>query len=384
MKFGGAAVADAAGIRRTAALVRAELPRAPVVVVSALAGVTDALLAAAEAAAAGAGEQAVAAIVARHRAVAGELAIAPRGLDDALAGLVADARALARAARVTPAARDAFLAHGERCSAQLLAAALVAEGVPAEALDAGAAGLCTDDHHGAARPRPDAARMRAAIAATAGVAVVQGFVGRTAQGAITTLGRNGSDLTAALFAQALGADEIQVWKDVPGVCVADPRLVPRARRIAAMTPASALALAACGSRIVHPGALACAAAAEIPLVVRGVASPGDPGTRIAADAPSPRGVLAIGHAGPGDEAAVEAFAALRATAAASGGGLVGLVGEPAALAEAVAPAARALAQAGVGVHAADSSPAGDAIAFAVPAAEVHRSVALLHDRFFRA
>jgi aspartate kinase len=386
MKFGGAAVADAAGIRRVVALVQAERARAPVVVVSALAGATDALLAAADAAAAGAGEQAVAALVARHRAVAGELGLPPAVVDDAFAGLAELARGLRLVGAVAPRLRDEFVAFGERASARLVAAALATAGTAAAALDAGAAGVVTDDRFGAATPRPDAARMRAAVAAVAGVPVVEGFVGRDARGFVTTLGRNGSDVTAALFAAALGAEELQVWKDVGGVCAADPRVVPQARRLAALPPAVALALAACGSRIVHPDALAHAAAAGVPIVVRGIAAPAAAGTRIAADAPPPTGVLAIGHDEPGDPPApTGGFAALRANAAARGGALVGLVGAPATLGGlVVAAAARALTTGGVPVFAADSLPDGGAVAFAVPAASVRRAVTLLHDCFLAA
>lgn len=386
MKFGGAAVADAAGIRRVVARVQAERSRSPAVVVSALAGATDALLAAADAAAAGAGEQAIAAFVARHRAVASDLGLAPAVVDEACAGLADLARGLRLVGRVEPRLRDEFAAHGERASARLVAAALSAAGTPATALDAGAAGVVTDDRFGAATPQPDAPRLRAAVAAAAGVPVVEGFVGRDPRGFVTTLGRNGSDVTAAVLAQALGAEELQIWKDVAGVCAADPRAVPAARVLAALPPAHAAALAACGSRIVHPAALARAAAAGVPVVVRGVATPADPGTRIAADVPAPGGVLAIGHDEPGDPAVPSAdFAALRATAAARDGALVGVVGAAAALAATVvADAARALAAGGVPVFAADSLPTGEAVAFAVPAASVRRAVALLHDRFLAA
>ncbi len=387
MKFGGAAVADAAGIRRVVALVQAGRAASPVVVVvSALAGATDALLAAAAAAAAGAGDAAIAGLVARHRDVAHGLGLAPAVVDDAFAGLAELARGLRLVGAVTPRLRDEFVAHGERASARLVAAALRAAGTPAQALDAGEAGVVTDDRFGAATPRADADRMRMAVAAADGVPVVEGFVGRDARGFVTTLGRNGSDVTAALFATALAAAELQVWKDVAGVCAADPRVVPRARRLAALTPAAAMALAACGSRIVHPDALALAAQSGVPVVVRGVATPDDPGTRIAADAPPPVGALAIGHGEPGDPAApADGFAALRATAAAHGGALVGLVGAPAFLVgDGGGAAARALAAGGVSVLAADALPGGDAIAFAVPADRVRAAVALLHQRFFAA
>lgn len=385
MKFGGAALADAAGFRRVVGLVRGQLARRPVVVVSAIAGATDALLAAAAAAAAGLGERAVADLAARHRALAHELGVGAAAVDDALAQLGAAADALQRDGCVTPRNRDAVLAAGERCSARLLAAALAAAGVPAQALDAGHAGFVTDSVHGAATPQPDEPRMRAAIAAAVGVPVVEGFVGRDPHGAITTLGRNGSDWSAAWFAAALAADELQVWKDVAGVCVADPRLVPAAATLPTLPPAAALALAACGARIVHPRALALAAARGLPLVVRGVGSPADPGTRIAADAPPVAGVAAIGHDAPGDLSPDDGFAALRAAARMHGGALVGLVGQPGWLQHHIAgPAAAALAVAGVRVLASDALPDGAAIAFAVPAADVARSVALLHRRFFAA
>ena len=264
MKFGGTSVGGAAAIRRACDVVAARARRRPVVVVSAMAGVTDALLDAARMRA-GATE-AVDAVVDRHRAVLAELALAADLLDDLFAALrarvlsVTDERAGQRA--------DAVASFGERLSARVFAAALCAVDVPASPVDAFEAGLRTDSSFGRARPAPDDESLRLHLAGVRGVPVVTGFIGADEDGNITTLGRDGSDFTAALVGAAVGVEEVQIWTAVDGVHTADPRLVPPARPIRAISYSDLADLASFGSGLLHPAAVLPLQRADIPLRLR--------------------------------------------------------------------------------------------------------------------
>jgi aspartokinase/homoserine dehydrogenase 1 len=265
-KFGGSALADGAAIRRAAALVAERSPAPTVVVASALAGVTDELLAIARRAAAAHSVRAeITRLRDRHLEVVDDVLIADRArrarsfviaaFDElaALSGELRDAGALC------PRLVDVVLARGERLSAQLLAAALDVAGVPAIAVDATAI-IYTDGRHGHAAPHV-ARTTRAArqalkpLLARGVVPVVPGFIGRASDGGVVTLGRGGSDLTATLLARALDARQTILWKDVPGVLTADPRAVPDARLVSQITTREAAALASYGAKVLHPRAL---------------------------------------------------------------------------------------------------------------------------------
>ena len=241
-KFGGASLADAAAMRQAVRILADHAAEPTVVVVSAMAGVTDQLLTLAREAASGdltAPVRLVAALEAGYAAAAKTLLPAAiRKLF--LAWLKTDAaevRALATGLslvrELTPRSSDLLAARGERWSARLLAAALQAAGVPAVYVDATEL-IATDGAFGAASP--DFAGTETMAAAVlrphlkAGrVPIVPGFIGRTPDGGTATLGRGGSDLTATLLARALGASRVSLWKDVPGFLTADPRVVPDAR-----------------------------------------------------------------------------------------------------------------------------------------------------------
>jgi aspartate kinase len=294
MKFGGTSVGDAGTIRQVVQIVTGQLARRPVVVVSAHAGVTDALLAVAAQAPQGACDTQP--IAERHRAILRDLGL-PQGLLDPLLN---DLQDLARGLRLVGAAStkavDLMASYGERCSARTVAAALQKAGVPATAVDAFAAGLRTDSAFGRAKPLPDDGRIGQAIAEVEGVPVVTGFVGADVDGNITTLGRNGSDYSAALFGAALRVEEIQIWKDVDGVRTADPKLVPAARPIRTMAFEEACSLASFGSKVLHPAAMVPAMQRSIPLRVRNTQEPDAPGTTIEATAGADRpAVRAIAH-----------------------------------------------------------------------------------------
>ena len=294
MKFGGTSVGGVAAIRQAVEVVRRQLEREPVVVVSAHAGVTDALFAIARAATTGTSDTELIAV--RHRHILDGLGLDQHLLDPLLDELRDLARGVRLVGEATPKVIDAVVSYGERLSARVVAAALTAGGMPATAVDSFDAGMLTDSSFGRARPLPDEGRMLRHLQSVVGVPVLTGFLGADSDGNITTLGRNGSDYSAALIGVALNADEIQIWKDVDGVHTADPRLVKDAQPIRRMSFADVADLASFGSNVLHPAAMVPAMQHGIPLRVRNTLSPSAEGTPIEARAPSDRPeIRAIAH-----------------------------------------------------------------------------------------
>jgi aspartate kinase len=293
MKFGGTSVQDAAAIAQAAGIVARARARKPLVVVSAMSGVTDALLRAARESGAGDGRAAVAAVEtlrARHLEAARALAVPGSlpALEAALETDLADLAALLEGVRIlgelTPRSLDAAASFGERMSSWLVAAALESQGVPARRVDSRTF-LVTDNRFTAAAPDPAATRGRARAALLplldAGtVPVAQGFIGATASGVTTTLGRGGSDYSAALLGAALDAESIQIWTDVDGLMTTDPRIVPEARRIEVATFEEAAELSFFGAKVLHPSTVLPAVERGIPVEIRNTKNPDCPGTRI--------------------------------------------------------------------------------------------------------
>lgn len=291
LKFGGASLADGGAIRRAARRIAEQGGERPVVVVSAVGGVTGALERRARLA--GSGRAGSDEIRVRHRSLLAELGLDPELLDRHLGELSLVLRGVRGRQRLEPAELDHVLSFGERMSARLLAAHLRAVGVAATPVDSWDLGLRSDANHGRARPLPGSdAAMRRALARVQGIPVVTGFVAATEAGRLTTLGRNGSDVSAALVAEALGASEVQFWKPVGGVLTADPKLVPDAWPLPHLDYATAREFARLGASVLHADALAPLERAGIPARVRAVAAPGEAGTLIDGRprAPGPVGV----------------------------------------------------------------------------------------------
>jgi len=296
MKFGGTSLGTPHAMARMAAhILREERPR--LVVVSAVGGVTDQLLVAAAAALAGDDtDPAREAIRDRHAVILAAEGLAPdllADLEDDLSDLLAG---ISKLGEFTLRTRDWLQSLGERMSACLVAEVLSLRGAPALAWDAGDLGLVTDANHGRAEPTPgsEAAMQSALEGLEPGVIpVVTGFIGRTRDGIITTLGRGGSDFSAALFGAAVGAEEIQIWTDVPGFLQADPAIIPGAEVIPSMRFEEAAELAYFGARVLHPRTIEPARRKGIPVRVLGtfdVDPAGDQpigaqGTLISKDAP---------------------------------------------------------------------------------------------------
>ena len=289
MKFGGTSVGIPANCERALEIVRERAALDPVVVVSALSGVTNQLIELCRAEVSR--ELLFASLEERHLAHARALRLPEAGVAALLVELRDDPAFASGAPSVSRADRDRVLAFGERLAAEQFAAALTARGTPAHAVHAGDAGLVTDDRFGQAHPAPEAyAGLRAGLAGRARIPVVTGFIGRTTDGRTTTLGRGGSDYSAALIGAALGATEIQVWTDTSGMLSADPRVVPEARPVPRLSFAEACELAYFGARVLHPKTLLPAMECGIPVRVLNTARPTDPGSLITTDSdPSPHG-----------------------------------------------------------------------------------------------
>ncbi len=296
LKFGGTSVGDAAAIRRVGRIVQEAHARRPLVIVSAVGGVTNQLFLLGDLALArGPFELEFAALAERHRAIAADLATEVLELDSLLAELHDLLRGIALIRERTPRTSDFLASFGERMSARIVAAHLNAIGVPARALDAWDAGLLTDSRFGTVRPVSESTRLiPRTLADLPFTAVVTGYIGRDALGNITTLGRGGSDYSAAIFGAALDVEEIQIFTDVDGVLTADPRKVAAARPVPTLSFAEAAELAFFGAKVLHPATMVPAVEADIPIRVLNTFRPSAPGTRVlAALAPSERAVKSI-------------------------------------------------------------------------------------------
>ena len=300
MKFGGSSVVDAAAIDRVVSIVAGEMSRGrpPVVVVSALGGVTDRLLALAEAARTGDSrgdvQDALASLRRRHLDEAGRLGadrdetLVP-ALDRHLDELRAAMDEIGRRRSADPPLLDVIAAAGELLSSRLVAAALAARDVPSVWVDARSV-IVTNDSHTCAIPLMDETAA-AAVAAieplvTGGkVPVLGGFVGRTLDGATTTLGRGGSDYSASLVGAAVHASEIQIWTDVDGMLTADPRIVDDAEVVRHLSFAEAAELAYFGAKVLHPSTIFPAVSRNIPVRILNSHRPEREGTLITADPP---------------------------------------------------------------------------------------------------
>lgn len=292
-KFGGASLVDAAAVSHAAALIATRKGRR-LVVASAMAGVTDALLSGSMSAVRGDGDslRQTAALLRTRHLEAARILVKDRARRTALEQVIGEltdeldqlALGLAVLRELTARTSDYIVARGERLSAHLLAAALVEGGVRAEYLDATDV-IKTDEQFGGAAPdfaRTDAAaRARLSGRMARGiVAVVPGFLGEAPSGQVTTLGRGGSDLTATLLARALKATHITLWKDVAGFLTADPRIVSDAQVIPQLTPREAAELAYYGAKVLHPRALIPLGDRDIPILIRPFADPEFAGTEI--------------------------------------------------------------------------------------------------------
>jgi aspartokinase/homoserine dehydrogenase 1 len=295
LKFGGTSVGNALRIENAAEIIEAFAHHGDVVVVvSAMSGVTNKLIEAAEESQAG-NSQAVDAILrelrARHAQVGNALMRTSeerQSIGQQMEKLFREGEMLCREAiankKMTPQMRDSIASLGERLSAPLVASALAERGLPSEAIAATEV-ILTDANFGAADPHMDPTRERCRarlrpLLRQGVIPVLTGFIGSTSEGLLTTLGRGGSDYSATILGAALDADEVIIWTDVTGVLTADPCLVPGACTIPEISYREATVLARFGAKVLHPKTLQPVMQSDIPVWIRNSFDPQQPGTRI--------------------------------------------------------------------------------------------------------
>ena len=298
MKFGGTSVEDPAAIARTAAIVagRVALGKQPVVVVSAMAKVTDQLLRAAAASEKGdrAGALAISEkLRVRHRDTAAQLVSNSTELiefiDQEFDSLDEILRGLAAILELTPRISDLIVSYGERISSRIVAAAFIEQGINAAHVDAREV-IVTDSHFQKAAPldaliEKRASEMLLPLIHLGQVPVVGGFIAANEAGITTTLGRGGSDFTGALIGGALEAEAIEIWTDVDGIMSADPRVCPDALRVKVISFEAAAELAYFGAKVLHPATILPAVKKNIPVLVLNSRNAACEGTRITSLAP---------------------------------------------------------------------------------------------------
>ncbi|NTU67777.1 MAG: lysine-sensitive aspartokinase 3 [Chlorobiaceae bacterium] len=298
MKFGGTSVGTASAMRQAIAIVAGKRRTGvPLVVLSACSGITNKLIQIAEAAGSGRLEDALAKVaeVRKHHVdLVGELIGSEEiraGLVEKIDGYVSRLEMLVKGIEIvgelTERSKDTFCSFGELLSTTVFAAAMNEAGHEARWLDVRTV-MITDDNFGFARPIDEVCEAKVAelvrpVLASGVVVVTQGYIGSTVAGRTTTLGRGGSDLSAALLGAWLHDDSIEIWTDVDGVMTCDPRLVPDARSIRIMTFSEAAELAYLGAKVLHPDTIAPAVKKNIPVYVLNTWHPDSKGTLITDD-----------------------------------------------------------------------------------------------------
>lgn len=294
IKFGGTSVGDADRVANAIDIVAARRDRDPIVVVSALSGVTNQLVEASEAAREQKPDRVaeiIADVRARHEDVALRLVQHKsdflesfiKKLDRQMEQIQTILRGIALLGEITPRARDKVMSIGEKLSSVLFAYSMMMRALPGEHVESEDV-IWTNEVFCGASPLMDktteeARRVLLPHIERKRIPVMGGFIGRTMQGATTTLGRNGSDYSAAIVAAAVGAEEVQIWTDVDGLLTCDPRLVPGARVIELLSFDEAAELAQFGAKL-HPRTLEPAVTANIPVRVLNTHNPSSPGTLI--------------------------------------------------------------------------------------------------------
>lgn len=294
LKFGGSSVKDAHMFKEVGTIISERITQDPIVVLSAVKGTTDLLIAALQEAQAKRYE-AYTKIVENH-------AVILRGLGLPGSLVAAETNELKQALETAAKAQDTskktldyISFFGERMSTKILAAHLASRGMPSAAYISGDIGMITDAEFGDATLLPDSYRlMKEKIGAIRGVVpIITGFGGKDSQGNYTTFQRGGSDYVASLVGAALGAQEIQIWTDVDGVLTCDPRIVPDAKPISQMSFDEASELAYFGAKVLHPKTILPAIEKSIPVKVLNTFNPEHPGTTIVKDIKPAQDITAL-------------------------------------------------------------------------------------------
>ena len=299
MKFGGTSVENARAMESVIAVVARERERQPLVVLSAISGATNDLLRCAQHALEGNLDESFSIL---NKLLERHVTIAENIINDRpsyqqviqfcrrrIEELHNLCQGIAILGELTNRSVDALASVGERMSSMILAEGMKQRGFAAELVDARTF-MITDEHYASANPlfeRIDAkaAEMFSPLLRSRKIPITQGYIGSTIKGVTTTLGRGGSDYSAAIIGSALGADEIQIWTDVDGVLTADPRIAPKAQKLKIISFREASELAYFGAKVLHPSTILPAIKKDIPVVVLNSKRPDSTGTRIVSHPP---------------------------------------------------------------------------------------------------
>ncbi len=382
MKFGGTSVGSVEAMTQVIDIVREGKQAWPrlVIVASALNGVTNQLLDSANRSALGDRDAATPAITelrTRHMQMIDSLVTDParrallqQDINQLINDFASRCQAISILGEATPRALDSLAGLGERMCVRLLAAALESANIPAQAIDSTQL-IVTDDCFQAAHPNLPATAQQTRfglgpVLEQGKVAVVTGFIGATESAITTTLGRGGSDYSAALIGAVLPADEVWIWTDVDGVMTADPRLVPEARTIPELSFREIAELAYFGAKVLHPKTIRPVIEAGIGLRVCNTFNPHNPGTRLVAELPAPAaGVIK----------AVTAIRGLQLITI-EGRGMLGVPGVAARTFSAVAAT-------GTSVPLISQASSEQSICFAVPVESTRSVISALQNAFAR-
>ena len=374
LKFGGSSVATPETIKQVASIIRENYSRGEKFsfVVSAFGGVTDKLLGMAQIASTGdeSFEKEWSQVKQRHLDIVAALLAngfkkeTEEKVERRFSNLLHVLKGIHALREVTPRSKDYIVSFGERNSAYIISRYLTQEGVPTNYLDARKVVL-TDANFGGAQVQiePSYQRIRDWFDVQPGLAVITGFIGATHDGITTTLGRGGSDFTAAIFGAALKADVIEIWTDVNGILTADPRAVRDAHTLPEVTYAEAMEMSHFGAKVIYPPTIQPALRADIPIYIRNTFNPDFEGTKISGSR-QPNANLITGMASIGNVVLLT----LR------GSGMVGVPGFAARLFS-------SLAHGGVNIIMITQGSSEHSISFAVAPMEADLAKALVEEEF---
>jgi len=279
MKFGGTSVGSADMMKRVADIVKSRLDKKPVVVVSAMSGITNMLVKITESLG---DESAVNSLLAeiesKHNIAISNLGIQKDVISTVFQEL---GDTVGKYNSSSPEVSDHILSFGERFSIRMVSAYMNNNGLKARFFDAWDIGMITDDNFGEAEPLASSyKKIKSALQNVKEIPVITGYIGKTSSGKVTTLGRGGSDYTGAIIGAAVDSEEIQIWTDVNGIMSCDPRIVKTARTVSMMSFDEAAELAFFGAKVLHPKTILPAVKRNIPVRVLNTFEPDNPGTVI--------------------------------------------------------------------------------------------------------
>ena len=294
MKFGGSSVRDAERIRYVTDLIRRSLPKQPIIVCSALGSTTDDLIAAGKAALGGVVNIDV--LRSRHLETAQALEIPGAEVEVLFAQLRDLLKGISLLQEMSKKTLDHLLSFGERLAVRIVAPFLNRAGIPARYFDGWDLGIVTDSKFTEAEVQDEsynnvAEKLACLNERYAFTPVITGFIAKDRSGSITTLGRGGSDLTAAVVAAGMRVEEMQVWKDVDGILTTDPHIAPKAIPVPSVSFEEASELAYFGAKVLHPLSIQPAMSRNIPVRVKNSYNPEHPGTLITAEPGKQNGLV---------------------------------------------------------------------------------------------